>query len=642
MYKKSLFFVLSLLTALALHAQPASLLDHAIALTPFVEKTEAANTWRLKQDESADQFLPRLADAVGLPSGAEFDDIADQLEMNPFLGGQVANPRIIVPSNWQNTRESATGMRRTHTAPGSSLGGLSITNLADGFAKFLVARTKQELSVAFFEKFQEDVAKEPLRTVFPASSGTLQVVGKDIYQFNTYIEGLRESFEKDMRTLPSNLNIYVQQNTVFKKPYRQILAEDILDVAQQLVDGTSPDSIIQFLGTFATIQDTLRCAQADSSERIRLKDLAAGLQVVQLFSASLRDPRGNGIWYTPNAADEALRNPVTMYLYLGLLWNQGQNIRFSKGNFRDALKGINRVDNLRSTLRQFCASGKELWQVMTDKAEEGQAGYDRFYQFSTAFLNLLQTGTQFKIQFAGLTGASTATDSVFLGSVQHLNELHYDVRQRHYAAAVNDLISVLDKLLAADFTFRDKLFKYGHFMANVAEAEDSDQVAAAIEAVALPVGSARLKKEAPWSVSLNAYTGFAGGSEMLEKTGNSGFFSISAPLGLGINRGFSGKQSLSLYVPIIDVGALAAFRFKDPTAGDLPDLKFSNIFSPGAYLVWGFRKNWPIALGLGGQRGPNLRKIDDPTRPEIKTDSGWRVGAFLSVDIPVFNLWSGN
>ena len=93
-------------------------------------------------------------------------------------------------------------------------------------------------------------------------------------------------------------------------------------------------------------------------------------------------------------------------------------------------------------------------------------------------------------------------------------------------------------------------------------------------------------------------------------------------------------------MPVIDVGAIAAFRFNDPDAGDLPDLKWANLFSPGAYVVWGFAKKWPIAIGLGAQRGPNLRKINSDLMPEIKEDSGWRYGGFISVDIPVFNFFS--
>jgi len=37
----------------------------------------------------------------------------------------------------------------------SSIGGLNVTDFADGLARFLVERSKEELNVAFFRKFQE-------------------------------------------------------------------------------------------------------------------------------------------------------------------------------------------------------------------------------------------------------------------------------------------------------------------------------------------------------------------------------------------------------------------------------------------------------------------------------------------------------
>jgi hypothetical protein len=43
-------------------------------------------------------------------------------------------------------------------------------------------------------------------------------------------------------------------------------------------------------------------------------------------------------------------------------------------------------------------------------------------------------------------------------------------------------------------------------------------------------------------------------------------------------------------------------------------------------------------LGIGAQRGPNLRKVDIGATPG-KTASAWRYGMFLSVDIPVFNVY---
>ena len=64
------------------------------------------------------------------------------------------------------------------------------------------------------------------------------------------------------------------------------------------------------------------------------------------------------------------------------------------------------------------------------------------------------------------------------------------------------LVSIYDSILRPAYTdqqfaaykdFRKAVIKYGTFMAQVAQAENSDDVKTAIESVALPTGSASIK-----------------------------------------------------------------------------------------------------------------------------------------------------
>ncbi len=41
----------------------------------------------------------------------------------------------------------------------SSVGGLDVTNLADGLSKFIVKRAKQELDIAFLQKFKKVIVR---------------------------------------------------------------------------------------------------------------------------------------------------------------------------------------------------------------------------------------------------------------------------------------------------------------------------------------------------------------------------------------------------------------------------------------------------------------------------------------------------
>ncbi|MBK8196209.1 MAG: hypothetical protein IPK76_24560 [Lewinellaceae bacterium] len=122
-----------------------------------------------------------------------------------------------------------------------------------------------------------------------------------------------------------------------------------------------------------------------------------------------------------------------------------------------------------------------------------------------------------------------------------------------------------------------------------------------------------------------------------------GFGSLSATVGLSYTIGTEAGRYLGVFVPVIDVGALTVLRFSDDTSYDLPSLKWGNLISPGLYFVAGFKEKVPLAFGIGGQFGPSLRKVvvQGNQADPIQELGGWRIGAFLSVDIPVTYLHVG-
>jgi hypothetical protein len=196
------------------------------------------------------------------------------------------------------------------------------------------------------------------------------------------------------------------------------------------------------------------------------------------------------------------------------------------------------------------------------------------------------------------------------------------------------------------------VLKYGTFAASIAQAQNSDQVESAIESVALPSGSSRVKRETFRNVSLNAYLGAFGGWEYLpalkqNKTSLSA--GLSAPVGIAYSFGRIGKgkeslkggQSLTIFAPLIDVGALAAFRFGNDSSNVASTVQLKNIIAPGLFLYYGFRKS-PISIGGGLQVGPRLRDISVKNPEDINVDKNFylRYGITIAVDIPIFNLYT--
>lgn len=576
------------------------------------------------------------------------EPLEDAFADNPFFGPDQGKSKIQFGSGFKNSAQPG-GPESSMVIPARPHSQSPVTNIADGLAKFFVRRVKQELTIAFFQDFQQKVAQDPLKTLFPATTDRLKVIGDEVYQVNLYIKTLRGDFVADMKTLPTGAKNYLTKKDVFaKEPHKKILVGDLLSLSQMLVDDESPDEMIRFLARDIDLQNpALRAVVGDNAKRAELENLAAGFQILQLLSESLRSTEGAEIWVGPRELAQVVGDEKTFYLYLGLLWQKSDGVKFSDGSdLRAALgkfaKNLGDLRTLRLHLQNFSTQGKALSQSLTalrGRTFDKPVSYDDWLGFFTNFFDLLQTGIEFKRDFMSTIepGKNTALDNVFIGSLRHLSQMNFDVRQRRYTAAIPELLGLFDLLLPQN-DFKRNLFKYGQFIASVAEAEDSEQVAAAIEAVALPVGSSVLKKQSKFSVTLNGYTGLAGGGEQLEvpdSTRSSWFAAVSAPLGFAANWGFRERGSLSLFVPVIDVGALAAFRFRDD-ASNLPELKWGNIIAPGAYLAYGFGKGLPLTAGIGAQLGPNLRKISST---DTELANGWRYGVFFSVDIPIFNLY---
>jgi hypothetical protein len=210
-----------------------------------------------------------------------------------------------------------------------------------------------------------------------------------------------------------------------------------------------------------------------------------------------------------------------------------------------------------------------------------------------------------------------------------------------------------------------RLIQYGSFMATVATAKNSDDVENAIESAALPSGSSRVKRETAFNVSLNSYLGVYAGYEkikgidepyrfQLDKQWNS--FGITAPVGIAASIGnkkffFLGNDerrhwSYSLFISAVDIGAVAAFRFKDTVTSQVPTIQLKDLVSPGAFLSIGIPKS-PLSLNLGAQVGPNLRKVNLPpdennSNPynDYSNKIYWRYSASLCVDIPIINFYT--
>ena len=560
-----------------------------------------------------------------------------------------------------------------------------VTYFADGLAKFIATRTKQELTNAFFRRFKSDLDNLPvLDTLFPATGLLLRRIDTDIYFFDKYIDDLRVHFIKDLERMPTGLRELVVADRSRLRAGERLWMADLLQVSQMFLDGFGVKESLDYLASDQTqMFSKLREISDNPTEYRKVANLSAAFRTTQLLvqavqvapeASTLRSEGGSpeNIWIAPDKLYRALNDPVTRDLILGLLYQQGIQINFANSEaqpvpFREILNGVKSevpkleqfktaFNDLVSDLRQTQFSMKEV-QTLNPQDQSKMATYYRL--FDAAF-GAFQAGMKIKNLIAG---PKMNDENKLFFVIRQLSELNMHLRSKAYGSAVINVGNVVDTLswklltnqrkslkagkpVAETVSFSSYFWRYGSFMAAVAEAQNSDEVAYAIERIALPPGSAAMKKSSSFSLMINAYGGISSGVEFLgqgigEQREAKGLLAPWAPLGFDLSFGNKkGNASTGFFFPLLDVGALAAFRLGDTQAADVPQLKWSNIIAPGAYLVFGFSKAAPLSFSIGGQLGPNLRKVNTQGI-SLDDQRGYRIGATLAIDIPVLRLVGG-
>lgn len=178
-----------------------------------------------------------------------------------------------------------------------------------------------------------------------------------------------------------------------------------------------------------------------------------------------------------------------------------------------------------------------------------------------------------------------------------------------------------------------------HLLNDISLSATAEDVEKAIESFALPVGSSSLKERARSYYAINSFPGIMGGFEFSDHQDRATTLGFTAPVGFYIQPwgAFKKGTSIGLFIPIIDIAAPVRLRLdSNNDTQTLPEFNFNDIFSPGLYVIYGFR-NSPFAVNLGMQYGPKLRDIPVGTDAFESVDS-YRVNLGVTIDIPLLTL----
>jgi len=568
-----------------------------------------------------------------------------ELIANPYLNSVIPDS-IILDSLAENdgnnvgpaSTQSGTSDLKKIT---NKLGGLDVTKFADGLAKFMIKRAKEELTIAFFQDFQDNIKEnEEFQLLFPRTAGSLERIGNELYNYQRYLETLREDFYDDLNQLPQHIQRFPWRfPQKFQTKNDSIIAFGLVtggQIIQGIRNKKHPGNIIEDLDTQGfTAIDT---------------DFDASIKSLKLLSVSLRNPeiakenrnKKGAYWVDDSLVHLVLTDDVSLKLYLGLLAHEGKAIVFQDGKTlqRYLIDAYPKFREISPVVFDFMIQATEI-EYLIRQQDTTLTGRE-LRSYVDALSNTFQLGRKFTETLnIGIDSVlSVHIDKAFT-ILQHATRMYTNIQDERFHAAVSNLVILCESIFPADMKANGELntiLKYANFMASMVEAEDSDEVAQVIEAFALPSGSARIKRNTACNISLNGYLGFSGGFNFDKFSGGDAWeasLGVTAPIGVALSTG--GKLgSLSLFASFIDIGAVASHRFTNPDS-QIAKIYLREIFSPGLMISYGIPKT-PLSINCGLQRTAELTEINAQQR--IVLESNWRLSAALVVDIPFLNVYS--
>lgn len=652
-------------------AQPLTFTSHVLG-NPAIDAHHLVTQLRTNQLAEIIRILSFYAPKRKDRQPTAFSSIETMVLQNnflrPLLESKLETLRAYFEANETALNKQIEGL----TDSGTQINGVAASifpaqRIADGLGTFIAERFKEELTQRYLQAFRDSIifndSKYFYSILLPKTYMSL-VKYENIFDYKSFMTALREAFKDDLDNLAGNSLRFVDklkdQNVIVLNDHVYYLAYYLADFAvNELPDGSSPVLLFQNFDDY------------QYKDRVNT-DVAGAIRIVGVFAQNLTNNTGAGA--TANDINTLIRNPEALLAFCGLVLEKERVVLSENIQIRNT-SAYNWLNT--QTSADIAVIIRSIATVQRDA--ESFARSDRKLPDMINLASKLGPEVRSLLIHAQVMSEPEA-ESIF-GVVDHvINISEYSIDQK-YGLMVTETLELFADLKLEQTLFYKNFKKYGLFISNVAQAENSQQVKEALDIAALPVGSYKIKRNALSDISLNAFPGLFGGVEfrnnvpeglapgvdIYETVGTAGF---TAPVGLAFSWGMRSKKgdnattinvneyevvtrsedgtvqratyyingrSHSLFLSIIDVGAITSFRLADDDTETLPEFTWNNILAPAVYYVKGM-KNTPLSWGLGIQYGPQLRSIDD-TDLEL-SGSMVSVRAFLTVDVPVFNFFT--
>ncbi|MEM1320314.1 MAG: hypothetical protein AAGG75_08655 [Bacteroidota bacterium] len=544
-----------------------------------------------------------------------------------------------------STEQQVQGLNAQVTA--SSTQGLR-ASLSAQDQKRLQFRTRleqeiQRLEASKADEFDVNALRYLAGTLDTAQTTSLQLTLNSIVETRKNIRNAEEKLLYIESLVEARLDTLVRRDSLNSPLLQQLQTQ----LAAPVNTATTVDPEVAFVDRLrsrsAAVQGLMEGLESNyTSGLLKARKSANFLGQMMAFSTHLMysfrtGPGDDRKWVDKDRFKSLMRDDLTRDIFLGLVYNRLSTVQQTN---QLSSQGV-------ATLSTKFMSLITETSILRDSLERlDHPRFVNYYPYVKLTVDLLNTVINTPLVGDLSWGDLNPDLKELTGISNQALALFENLYTKDYGYAITNVLD-LYRIVAKDTTntVSQGILKYGSFIANVANARTSNDIKNALLAAALPQGSSQLKRRYAFSLSVNSYLAIGGGAERLttaaiqndsDKWG--GTFSFSVPVGIAASWKFKNQKngSFSLFLPIIDLGAVTAFRIDTKNQVDeLPELNFNNIIAPGGFLFYNIPRS-PIMIGTGVQLGPQLRKV---TVNGNEVDSrAWRWMAFIGVDVPLFNL----
>ena len=215
----------------------------------------------------------------------------------------------------------------------SAANGINVTKFADGFAKFIASRFKQELTISFFNRFTntlDDPKIRDLQVLFKNTHDELELIGDRFTHYEAYLSSLRQSMEYDCSQLPEQFKKLMDDpssqlsEALDRLPNIHYMVYNALSFGLELKDSVHIGKALADLN-FANNIGTKPVDQ----------NLKGSLETVQLLSEGLRNietSSNHSYWISKTEMEGLVGDFDLLNLFLGLLAEKSKNRQYQPGH----------------------------------------------------------------------------------------------------------------------------------------------------------------------------------------------------------------------------------------------------------------------------------------------------------------------